>query len=66
RLQGVGKVICRCLHEVGIYTYRQVVKWRAAQVRAISEELKLGGRIRRDGWQKRARALHREKYGRAP
>jgi NADH-quinone oxidoreductase subunit E len=66
RLQGVGEVICRRLHEVGIYTYRQVVKWRAAQVRAISEELKLGGRIRRDGWQKQARALHREKYGRVP
>jgi len=65
-LHGVGESICRRLHEIGIYTYRQVVKWRAPQVRAISEELKLGGRIRRDGWQKRARALHREKYGRAP
>ncbi|MCP4729017.1 MAG: hypothetical protein GY872_02975, partial [Roseibacillus sp.] len=66
RLQGVGEAISRRLHKIGIYTYRQVVKWRAPQVRAINEELKLGGRIRRDGWQKQARALHREKYGQAP
>ena len=54
------------LHAAGIYTYRQVVEWRAGQVRAISEDLKLSDRIRRDGWQKQARALHREKYGQAP
>ncbi|MEC8943008.1 MAG: hypothetical protein VYC95_09760, partial [Verrucomicrobiota bacterium] len=66
RLQGVGEVICGRLHEAGIYTYRQVVEWRAPQVRAISEELKLRDRVRRDGWQKQARVLHREKYGRAP
>ena len=66
RLQGVGEVICGRLHEAGIYTYRQVVEWRAPQVRALSEELKLRARVRRDGWQKQARVLYREKYGRAP
>ena len=39
---------------------------KLAVFREMHRVLKLGGRIRRDGWQKRARALHREKYGRAP
>ena len=65
-LQGVGEVICQRLHDAGIYTYRQVAEWRAPQIRAISEDLKLRDRVRRDGWQKQARALHKEKYGRAP
>ena len=66
KLQGVGEVICRRLHDAGIYTYRQVAEWRAPQVRAISEDLNLKERIRRDGWQKQARALHKKKYGQAP
>jgi predicted flap endonuclease-1-like 5' DNA nuclease len=66
KLQGVGEVICRRLHDTGIYTYRQVAEWRAAQIRAISEDLNLKERIRRDGWQKQARALHKKKYGQAP
>ena len=66
KLQGVGEVICQRLHDAGIYTYRQVAEWRAPQVRAISEDLNLKERIRRDGWQKQARALHKKKYGQAP
>ena len=65
-LQGVGEVICQRLHDAGIYTYQQVAEWRAPQIRAISEDLKLRDRVRRDGWQKQARALHKEKYGRTP
>jgi predicted flap endonuclease-1-like 5' DNA nuclease len=65
-LQGVGEVICQRLYDAGIYTYRQVAEWRAPQIRAISEDLKLRDRVRRNGWQKQARALHKEKYGRAP
>ena len=65
-LQGVGEVICRRLHEAGIYTYRQVAEWKASQVTAISEDLNLKERIRRDEWQKQARALYKKKYGQAP
>ena len=66
RLKGVGEIICSRLHAAGIYTYRQVAEWGAGQVKAIGKELKLSDRIRRDGWQKQARALHKEKYGQAP
>ena len=66
RLSGVGEVIRDRLYEAGIYTFRQVAKWRAPQIKEVSEELKLRDRVKRDGWQKQARALHREKYGKAP
>jgi large subunit ribosomal protein L21 len=57
----VGEVIRDRLQEAGIYTFRQVAAWRAPQVRAISEELKLRDRVKRDGWQKQARVLDKKK-----
>jgi predicted flap endonuclease-1-like 5' DNA nuclease len=61
QLKGVGEVIRDRLQEAGIYTFRQVAAWRAPQVRAISEELKLRDRVKRDGWQKQARVLDKKK-----
>ena len=61
RIKGVGPVFERELNEKGIYYYRQIGAWKAADVKTIEADAmsRYPGRIKRDGWVKQARALEK-------
>jgi predicted flap endonuclease-1-like 5' DNA nuclease len=63
---GVGPVLERLLHQLGVTTFRQVAYWSDNDIDVIDAKLhEFPGRIRRDGWVVQARALHQSKYGEA-
>jgi predicted flap endonuclease-1-like 5' DNA nuclease len=63
---GVGPVLERMLHQLGVATFRQIAYWSERDIDAIDAQLhEFPGRIRRDGWVTQARALHQSKYGEA-
>ena len=64
---GVGPVLERMLHRLGVATYRQIARWSERDVDEIDAKLpEFPGRIRRDGWVTQARELHQSKYGETP
>jgi predicted flap endonuclease-1-like 5' DNA nuclease len=64
---GVGPVLERMLHQLGITTYRQVAWWTERDIDDFDDKLaEFPGRIRRDGWVTQARELHLSKYGQPP
>lgn len=64
---GVGPVLERMLHQLGIGTYRQIARWSERDIDDFDAKLpEFQGRIRRDGWVTQARALHLSKYGEPP
>ncbi|MBK6335461.1 MAG: hypothetical protein IPG28_19410 [Betaproteobacteria bacterium] len=61
---GVGPVLERLLHQLGITSYRQIARWSERDIDEFDARLaEFPGRIRRDGWVTQARALHQSKYG---
>jgi len=61
---GIGKVFEQTLHDLGIYHYRQIAAFGAAEIARINSELKdYTGRIEHDDWIGQARDLHFKKYG---
>ena len=61
---GIGPVLERMLHRLGVATYRQIAHWSERDVDEIDAKLpEFPGRIRRDGWVTQARELHQSKYG---
>lgn len=62
-IAGVGPVLEEKLHDLGIYTFDQVAKWKKAQIAEFDELLDFKGRIERDDWVKKARELRKAKYG---
>jgi predicted flap endonuclease-1-like 5' DNA nuclease len=61
---GIGPVLERMLHRLGVATYRQVAHWSERDIDDIDAQLpEFPGRIRRDGWVTQARELHLSKYG---
>jgi predicted flap endonuclease-1-like 5' DNA nuclease len=61
---GVGPVLERMLHQLGVTTYRQVAHWSERDIDEFDARLpEFPGRIRRDGWVTQARELHQSKYG---
>ena len=63
---GVGPVLERMLHQLGVTTFRQVAYWTERDIELFDAKLhEFPGRIRRDGWVTQARALHQSKYGEA-
>jgi predicted flap endonuclease-1-like 5' DNA nuclease len=64
---GVGPVIERMLHQLGIGTFRQIARWSEREIDDIDARLReFPGRVRRDGWVTQARELHVSKYGAPP
>ena len=64
---GVGPVLERMLHRLGVATYRQIAHWSERDIDEIDAKLpEFPGRIRRDGWVTQARELHQSKYGETP
>ena len=64
---GIGPVLERMLHRLGVATYRQIAHWSERDIDEIDAKLpEFPGRIRRDGWVTQARELHQSKYGETP
>jgi len=64
---GVGPVLERMLHRLGVSTYRQIARWTERDIDDIDAKLpEFPGRIRRDAWVTQARELHQSKYGETP
>ena len=61
---GVGPVLERMLHQLGVTAFQQIAYWTESDIDAFDAKLhEFPGRIRRDGWVTQARALHQSKYG---
>ena len=61
---GVGPMLERMLHQLGVTTFRQIARWSEHDIDAYDAKLpEFPGRIRRDGWVVQARELHQSKYG---
>ena len=57
KLSGVGPQIVKKLNDAGIFHYWQLAAMSADDVAKVDAQLKLNGRIARDGWIDQARAL---------
>ena len=56
-ISGVGPKISGILHELGIFTYKQIAGWTATEREWVDGYLNFKGRIDRDDWVKQAEAL---------
>ncbi|CAH1662170.1 30S ribosomal protein S2 [Hyphomicrobiales bacterium] len=56
-LNGVGPELEKNLNEAGVFHYWQIAALAPADIAALDAELKLHGRIERDGWVAQARSL---------
>jgi predicted flap endonuclease-1-like 5' DNA nuclease len=64
---GVGPVLERMLHQLGVTRYREIAHWSERDIDDFDARLpEFPGRIRRDTWVTQARALHQSKYGEQP
>lgn len=62
-INGVGPKLEEKLNSIGIYQFKQVADWTEANVTEFDELLSFKGRIERDEWLSKAKALHEEKHG---
>lgn len=64
RIRGVGPVLEKRLHELGVHQFRQVALWTEADVDHFDRELRnFHGRIRRENWVRSAVEEHFKKHG---
>ncbi len=57
KISGVGPVIVKKLHALGITTFAQIAAWTPADVEDFDEKLSFKGRIDRDNWLEQAKEL---------
>jgi predicted flap endonuclease-1-like 5' DNA nuclease len=63
---GIGKVFEHSLHELGIYSFRQLANFSVADISRVNAELKeFRGRMEQDDWIGQAKDLLYKKYGNA-
>jgi len=61
---GIGKVFEHALHELGIFSFRQIASFGLADIARVNAELKeCKGRMEQDDWIGQAKELHFKKYG---
>lgn len=61
---GIGKVFEQTLHELGVFSFRQIAAFDVADIARINRELKeFRGRMEQDDWIGQAKELHYKKYG---
>jgi len=57
KLNGVGPQLEKRLNEAGVFHFWQIAAMKAEDMARLDAELKLNGRIERDGWSQQAREL---------
>ncbi len=57
KLHGIGPQVIKKLNDAGIFHYWQVAAMTPADAEKVDHDLKLGGKIERDGWVAQARSL---------
>ncbi|MEL6682278.1 MAG: 50S ribosomal protein L21 [Pseudomonadota bacterium] len=57
KISGVGPVIVKKLHALGVTTFAQIAAWTPEDIAAMDEKLNFKGRIERDEWLKQAAEL---------
>lgn len=61
---GIGPVLERMLHNLGIMSFQQIARWTERDISDFDARLpEFPGRIRRDQWVTQARSLHQATYG---
>jgi predicted flap endonuclease-1-like 5' DNA nuclease len=64
---GIGPVLERMLHNLGVTTFRQIARWSERDSAEFDGKLpEFPGRIMRDQWVTQARELHLAKFGEPP
>lgn len=61
-IKGVAKVLEGRLHELGVFTFKEITTWTDEDMDRIDDHLGFEGRIQRDNWQEQCRQFHNEKY----
>lgn len=61
KISGVGPVLEKKLHALGITSFAQIAAWTDEDVARIDDELNFKGRIERDGWIDQARQFMADK-----
>lgn len=59
KISGVGPAIEKKLHKMGVTRYRQIAKWKAADISRADDALNFKGRIKRENWVRQAKILAR-------
>jgi len=54
KISGVGPVIVKKLHALGVTTFAQIAAWTPEDIAAMDDKLNFKGRIDRDEWLKQA------------
>jgi predicted flap endonuclease-1-like 5' DNA nuclease len=57
RIRGIGVMIEKKLHMLGIHSYEQIANWTRSDIDRVSHELDFKGRIERENWVEQARIL---------
>ncbi len=57
QISGVGPVIVKKLHALGVTSFAQIAGWSAAEIADFDEKLSFKGRIERDDWINQAKKL---------
>ena len=57
RISGVGPVIVKKLHDLGVTTFAQIAAWSKDDIADMDDKLNFKGRIDRDEWLKQAKEL---------
>ena len=59
RIKGIGNVIERKLHTLGITTFEQIANFETADIERVNQVVDFAGRIEREKWVEQARGLAR-------
>ena len=63
-IYGVGPVLQKLLHTLGIHWFKQVAQWTEEDIDRVDAKIeKFHGRIRRGNWVPSAKEEHFKKYG---
>jgi predicted flap endonuclease-1-like 5' DNA nuclease len=57
RIRGIGLLIEKKLHGLGVTSYENIANWTAAEIARVSQVLDFKGRIERENWVEQARIL---------
>ena len=57
KLHGVGPQVVKKLNDAGVFHYWQIAALTPEEAKKLDQDLKLGGRIERDGWTDQAKNL---------